>query len=78
MEELKQERLLQKQKEAKRLEAEKAMEQGKEEIAAATVERIKAKTERRLEKAPEAEPAKQTLQKEEEQILQDILKEYLA
>ena len=80
VEELKQERLLQKQKEAKRLEAEKAMEQGKEEIAAATVERIKAKTEKRLEKEPEveAEAVKQTLQKEEEQILQDILKEYLA
>lgn len=78
VEELKQERMLQKQKEAKRIEAERAMEQGREEIAAASVEKIKAKAEGRLEKEPEKETKKQTLQKEEEKIVQDILKEYLA
>ena len=78
VEELKQARMLQKQKEAKRIEAEKAMEQGREEIAAASVEKIKARAERRLEKEPEKETKKQVLEKEEEKIVQDILKEYLA
>lgn len=78
VEELKQERMLQKQKESKRIEVEKAMQQGREEIAAASVEKIKAKAERGIERELEKEPEKQTLQKEEEQIVQDILKEYLA
>lgn len=78
VEELKQERLLQKQKEEKRIAAEKAMQQGREEIAAASVEKIKAKAEIEPEQEIKKEAEKQTLQKEEEKIVQDILKEYLA